>query len=206
MSDGENALKNFANCIPQVYFDILGRVIPGILIMGSIWIAVRGLNKFWEDFTSWLNESTISSATLATALVLLTSYTLSILLWCPWSRWISKKCTNSKASKIKGYLEKMYWDTEEFRVGYETVKYNNISAGNRITKLKAQIHMSETLLVGFPLSVFLGLIYSVVFKTYPFVSWVCMLIAAFCSYKADLYFIAHMKDSLKNNLRLLEKE
>ena len=209
-------LRKVANFIPQVYFDIIGRIIPGTLIMGSIWLAVRGPDKFWESLKNCLVISSASSITVSATLILLTSYILAILLWCAWSRWVKKKCTNSKASKIRKYLEKMYWDTKEFRENYEKVKYNNISAGNRITKLKAQIHMAETLFIGFPLSCLIGFVINIWsffgsnMETPPLipclVSLVLLFVAAIYSRNADLYFISHMKDSLKNNLELIKNE
>lgn len=217
-------LQKVVSCIPQVYFDIIGRVIPGTLIMGSIWIAVRGPEEFWKSLKICLVKATISSATVAIFLVLLTSYTVAILLWCVWSCVIVKICYKRKKSRImRMFRKKMYWDNEGFRMKYETLKYYNIAAGNRITKLKAQIHMTETLFVGLPLSCLFGIItYISEVVTYfcsftkvkleipslspRFVSWTLILLAAVCSLFARQYFISHMNDSLKNNLELLKQE
>ena len=99
MSDGETTLKNIANCIPQVYFDIIARVIPGTLIMGSIWIAICGPEEFWKSLKICLEKATISSVTVLTVLVIITSYTLAILIWCFVSYlntifWKKSRCNN----------------------------------------------------------------------------------------------------------------
>jgi ABC-type multidrug transport system fused ATPase/permease subunit len=209
MSDGETALKNVANCVPQVYTDIIGRVIPGTLIMGSIWMAICGPEEFFSSLGGWLEKSTISSVTLATVLVFLTSYILAILIWCFVSYLntiLWQKYGKPESTKMEWFRKIMYWDDDGFHKKYEKLKYYNTAAGNRVTKLKAQIQMVETLFVGFPLSVFLGIIYSKESNTYLFVSCVFMLIAAFCSFFARQYFIDHMNNSLDKNLELLGEE
>jgi len=124
----------------------------------------------------------------------------------------------------------MYWDNRKFRRKYEKLKYKNNFAGNRVTKLKAQIHMAETLFIGFPLSCLIGVItywidvvtcligivtYFYVFSEPKleipsllprYVSWVILCLAAVCSFNARQYFIFHMNESLKNNLELLKQE
>ncbi|MCP4609324.1 MAG: hypothetical protein GY845_11485 [Planctomycetes bacterium] len=235
MSNGENAFQKVASCIPQVYFDIIGRVIPGALIMGSIWIAVCGPKEFFKFLYGWLDKSTISSATVATVLVILTSYTLAILLWCVWSYLITTlfklffkfysepKAKEYKEREKKKFWEKIYWDNEGFRKQYERLKYYNIAAGNRVTKLKAQIHMAETLFVGLLLSCWVGITtYLIEVVTYflscsepktvipslipRLVSWVLLLVTAVCSLFARQYFIDHMNNSLDNNIKILEGE
>lgn len=216
MSNGDAALQKVVSCIPQVYFDIIGRVIPGTLIMGSTWIAVRGTYKFWESLKSCLVKSTISSATLATVLVILTSYVLAFLIWCFWSCLITiicklcKVCDKPECRMKKWVCEKIYWDNEDFRKKYEKLKYYNTAAGNRITKLKAQIHMAETLFIGLPPSCLVGIITYLLGAIeqpppliYFIISWIFLLVAAFCSLFARQYCIAHMNDSLNNNLRIL---
>lgn len=226
MSDGETALQKVANCVPQVYFDIIGRVIPGTLIMGSIWIAVHGPCKFWISLKSYLDTSSVSSVTVSTVLVLLTSYTLAILIWCVLSCLITTICKifdEPKSGIMKKLCDKIYWDNKDFHEKYEKLKYYDISAGNRVTKLKAQIHMAETLFIGLPLSCLVGIItYMIEVLSYfwsfselkvemssllpRFVSWALMLSAAICSLFARQYFIDHMNHSLDNNPELIRRK
>jgi len=242
-------LQKVVSCIPQVYFDIIGRVIPGTLIMGSVWIAVCGPMEFLTSLDSWLNKSKVSTIIIATVLVLLTSYILAIFIWCVWSCVTTKildkpeksKSGNDKSGKSKSENDKseksnkkrfrvIYWDNGTFRKDYEELKYKNNFAGNRVTKLKAQIHMAETLFIGLLLSCLVGIItywievvtcligivtYFYVFSEpklempsllLRYVSWVLLLLAAVCSLFARQYFILHMNDSLENNLDLLKQE
>lgn len=203
------------NCIPQVYFDIIGRIIPGTLLIGSTWLAIRGPDEFWKSLINCIDKSSASSITVSAILIFLTSYTLAYLIWCPWScltTIIFEKL--KKAGVMKGFLKKVYWDNKEFRYNYEKLKYRNNVAGNRITKLKAQIHMTETLIAGFPLSFLIGLVVYIwsLFDSnmetpsliYCMVSWLLLISAAVCSLFSRQYFVVHMKDSLKNNLKLIE--
>jgi len=224
MSNGDTAFQKVIICIPQVYFDIIGRVIPGTLIMGLAWIAVHGPKGFWKSLNDWLDGSKVTTIIVATVLFILTSYTLAILIWCVWSCVITKIFEDSKAN------EKIYWDNKEFRRKYEKLKYYNTAAGNRVTKLKAQIHMAETLFIGLPLSCSIGVItylievitcfIGIVTYFWPFniakveipslfprfVSWVFILLADICSLFVRQYLILHMNNSLDNNLELLEQE
>ena len=99
-------LQKVVSCIPQVYFDIIGRVIPGTLIMGSVWIAVCGPGEFWKSLKICLEKATVSSVTVATVLVLLNSYTLAYLLWCVWSCGITKICYKPKSRIMKKFRKK----------------------------------------------------------------------------------------------------
>lgn len=197
MSNQNTSLREIIKAIPQVDFDIIGRLIPGTIVIGSILLAAIGTEtgpeSFWNKLLNLLNST--PKLTIFVVLVILASYTLATLLWCFYSL------------LMKIFFRKKYWDNEKFRWKYEKIKYKNPSAGDRITKLKAHVHMAETLIPGFFISslIDLGLAHHLHdFSTQRIVSTVILFLAAVCSLNAWYYFVHHMIDSLDNNLRMLE--
>lgn len=193
MSGKNDSLSNGIRSIPQVYFDFIARLIPGIITIASISMAVIGPGKLCRDLKSWLNSSSWAAIATFSVLILLTSYTLAMLLWCVFS-WLRTKV-----------LRQEYWDDGRFVWCYENIKSRYPTAGMRITKLKAQIHMTETLTAAFALSSLMG-----------FISFLCessnlvrllfsglLLLAMFASRNAAKYFVRHMKASLINNLNIV---
>jgi FMN phosphatase YigB (HAD superfamily) len=197
MSDQNKALKSVVASMPQIYFDIIARVVPGIVIISSLVLATTGPETFWNVLQTWLGKSSqlnISTTTIFIGLTFVFSYVLATFLWCAWS-WLWSPVRN-------------FWDDEKFRWRYENVKKGSPAAGDRITKLKAQVHMSEVLTVGFILSVIVdvgGYFYDSSFlPRLGFGTFLAVL--AFCSCIARRYFIKHMISSLNNNLELLGHE
>ncbi|MBL7154357.1 MAG: hypothetical protein ISS79_11620 [Phycisphaerae bacterium] len=197
MSEERAAVKQGVGLIPQVYFDIIARVVPGTILIGSICLAALGPADSWSRLQDWLGKSSGVSVSALAALILLASYTLAILLWCPWF------------SFMKWFQgEKFWYCKEDFVRDYETVKHRSRTAGSRLTKLKAQIHMAETLLVGFALCCFVGLLgYCCGWSNDHrlLVSGLSAL-AALLAYCARRYFIFHMMTSIDNNLDLLKED
>jgi len=193
MAGQDGISRESIKSVPQVYFDIVARLIPGIAIIGSILVVIAGPESSWSNLQSWLGESSGFSITTMTALILLLSYIFAILLWCAWS---------SLAAVICG---EKYWDSEPFRWKYENIKYKNAVAGDRVTKLNAQVHMGETLSAGFILCSLIGFgVYFFHSSDLPrFVSSVLLFFAALSSWNATIYFVRHMKATVDNNFSIL---
>jgi FMN phosphatase YigB (HAD superfamily) len=193
MADKGTSLGEIVKTIPQVDFDIIGRLTPGIVVIGSILFAVTGPDSFWigvKSFSVWPIPATVFIA--FTILVVLVSCTLAVLLrgaYASLMMWIFSE----KRKKYK------YWDNKDFCWKYENVRYNNPAAGSRITKLKAQVHMAETLLAGFSISFLLDIYFWPGKSIFYYVS----LLLAFFSWCAKRYFVHHMKISLDNNFQIL---
>ena len=197
MPDKEATLKQGAGLIPQVYFDIIGRVVPGTILIGSIYLTILGPADFWIRLQDWLGKSSGVAVSALAALILLASYTLAILLWCPWF-WLMKWIRE----------EKFWYCKKDFVRDYETVKHGSLSAGSRLTKLKAQIHMGETLLVGFALCSFLSLLsgrwgWSNDHRQLVSGLFALAVLLACC---ARNYFIFHIMNSIEKNLEFLKED
>jgi FMN phosphatase YigB (HAD superfamily) len=209
MASQDSVFKEVVRSIPQVYFDYMARFLSGIVLTGALSVAVIGPKDSWNGLQSWLNDSKAFTIIIISVLVLLTSYIFSILIWC------------SCSSLMRVIFKEQYWDNIVFRWKYENLKYKNPVAGDRITKLKAQVHMAETLTVGFVLCGLLGfaiyfirvgiVLYGLLgfatnfirsYDSQSFISSVVLLLAAFCSWNAKRYFVYHLKYSLDNNLKI----
>ncbi len=75
-----------ASLIPQVFFDIIARVIPGVFLLTVFTIVYLGFEDYWKVFNEWLGPGTekksqLPSATILFLLSFVAAYILSIVLW-----------------------------------------------------------------------------------------------------------------------------
>jgi len=143
MADEEKKGAEIASVVPQLFYDIIARIIPGSVVIGTIAIAALGPGKTWESTKIWLNKGSESypPITVILGVTLALSYTLAILLLGCWSL-------------IFSFAEKRGFTSpdDDSRKKYDFIKQKDPTIGNRITKLYAEIHMTEILIIGFTLS------------------------------------------------------
>ena len=107
----------FASLIPQVFFDIIGRVIPGVALLAVYTLVYLGFDDYWNMFKQWLGPSTsqnsqLPSVTILFLLSFVSAYALSIALW-----------------GLRFKTSKLYWETrgEINKIDCETgIKFNTV--------------------------------------------------------------------------------
>lgn len=153
----------FATLIPQVFFDIIARVVPGVALLAIYMLVYLGFDGYWKMFKEWLGPSSLQNSQLPSVTILfllsfVSAYVLSITLW-------GLRFKTSKFYwKMKGKIKKIDCETgikfkskkekKDYYIDYCHVKKNYPEAGARITKLKAEIHMTMTLSSGLVLAFF----------------------------------------------------
>jgi hypothetical protein len=250
MSDQGKTLGGAVCSVPLVFFDLIARIVPGMVVLGSI-LCVVGRVTFPEVLDAMparVLRIGVGAALLVMTTVFVLSYVLAWLLWYPgyqiasllpglggrWDRYdflqddeerkgkdsgtggqtIRTRLSALKSRAIKrvrrlfpsclARVEKRKDLLRSFRQDYERLRRTDPGTGERITKLKAQVHMCEVLLCGFILSI--GLAFAFSTKDHPwFLNWPLVLCVA-GSGIARRYCVDHMIVSVNMNLKLIDDE
>lgn len=131
--------------IPQAFFDLVGRVVPGAALLAVGIVIVHG------NSVSGLVAVTTTTIpyTLFLLLAVLSAYIVATLLGAAgyaiwreeWKIDVSKielKVPNGNAGSAPGFV-------------YDAIQRNDSRAGARLAKLSAERHMSRVLILGFPI-------------------------------------------------------
>jgi len=158
----------------------------------------------------WLNEPTqpYFSETILIIIGLMISYILTTILWGLWfllSLCKRRLLGTTNVDRGTGIPEDKIGD---FHMKYDYIKLKNTVVGDRITKLKAQIHMSGVLILGFGLSFLINAIIPCAlhesFDIPRIVFGVILLTSMFGSLGGWSHFIHHTKTEVENNAYLLD--
>lgn len=144
--------------VPQLFFDLIARIIPGFAIIWSFYLALLGgpllnVNDVFDKVHSLLSETETNSFFIFSITVLV-FYTSSIIFYGFWSLsihayfFLQEKLFKCEDSDSRRFIEVIQAD-EDFTLRLDFIKLRAPVAGNRITKLKAEIHMSGTLTATF---------------------------------------------------------
>ena len=165
--------------IPQLFYDVIGRIIPGATLLASTLMLFEGPLKALQHLATWSENP--AEANISTALIimgnLLASHILASLLGGVWFRIIRIRCDRDLKGAGK-YLNawaergeciirdrfnlafdkehpepldisKMKTPSEKIAYMYDYVLLHCPKAGARIAKLRAEQHMSGVLMIGF---------------------------------------------------------
>jgi hypothetical protein len=194
-----------ASLIPQVFFDIIARVIPGVVLLAIFSLVYLGFDEYWNMFKEWLGPSDSQKSQLPSAIILFSlsfvaAYIFSIVLWgirygIHLLVWKNRGDVDFETG-IK-FDEK--YPKEKYYEDYCIVKKSIPEAGTRITKIKAEIHMTMTFSTGIALA-FLSnaVIAGINPSTERFWLFVFLLVMLIGSESARFHFRDHMKRSIKN--------
>lgn len=159
MAEVEKTASAFGDLIPQAFFDLIARIIPGPIITVSLIIALN-LKIDPEQISQYINKFSISTLTLFFSSFFL-FYVLSVVFYGIWYKsmnliTILLKQENTFWRIIAFPFNKdprCYCEVSDvgprFSLTQDYIKLVNSAAGNRMTKLKAEIHMSGSLVVNF---------------------------------------------------------
>jgi hypothetical protein len=170
-----------ASLIPQLFFDLIGRIVPGFVISCMFLGTASFLGSKsvkWNSLVDWytLHEKTVDNH-FALAIVLLIAfiYNISVVFYGIWAafmhilygifvwcdntiittgaarkgRHCMKACFRTIRHCFHGVFVEVVEACPDFSFRHDFVKLNAPIAGSRITKLKAEIHMSGSLTAAF---------------------------------------------------------
>src|ERR1041385_5448399 len=133
--------------VPQLFYDIIARLVPGAVIIGALALAVAGPEKSQGFVQAWLNKpsSDYPSLIVVVGVGFVLSYALGIIFL-------------GLCSPIEWFAFRLVRVEQDFVLKYDFVKQHDPPAGSRITKLKAEMHMTELLVLGFTFSLIIDLL------------------------------------------------
>lgn len=169
---------DIGSLIPQLFYDVIGRIIPGATLLASTLILFEGPEKALRHLATWSNPP---DANISIALVLignmLAAHILATLLGGIWFRVFRIKCDrklmglgkhlnawgkrgeDNVEQRFNQILDDDYPETDNIRkmksatdriaYMYDYVLLHCPKAGARIAKLRAEQHMSGVLMIGF---------------------------------------------------------
>lgn len=196
----EKAANTIAGIIPQLFFDLIARIIPGPVIVGSLLLVFPGtgnvVSKHWEKIFNFVSQNTLISFSVS----LLFFYSASVIFYGLW--FFIANVFLKIARKIPGSIFKTIGFSEindagiVFSLAHDYIKLEAPVAGGRITKLKAEIHMSGALTVAFSLCAMVEIFFVEGNQiTYLFVAFLLAAVGAFFSNYHYCHRLARSVDS-----------
>ena len=192
MSDEGHDGSGVSSWVPQLFYDIIARLVPGAVLIGALVLAAAGPAEALAGLRGWLSKPSDSypSVVLIVGAIFVLSYTLAIvlhgfgsLLMLPLELLVSRlyDAPNNKPpsgskpnkdepeqgeplppSRMRAKLRDIFGrlvinPKGDFPMRYDYIKRHDPTAGSRITKLKAEMHMASILIFGFGLSYVINL-------------------------------------------------
>lgn len=191
MNGQETTSSGLASLVPQLFFDIIARLVPGSFLIIAFVLAGIGPEDTWLHLKNWLNKRAddYPSVIISVGAIFVVSYTLSVVM-------MGIRETPSLFRKEK--------PQREFSLKYDYIKWKDKDAGGRIAKLNAEIHMASNLALGF----FLCLVVNVWRMVDPLsgsrkILTVSLLIAILGSVSARYHFQGRLKLAVENHADIL---
>lgn len=145
----DSNLGAIAEVVPQISYDILGRIVPGSVVLVSLWVAAMGPDRALHDLNSTLAGDDPGPGFWAVLLWIALAYVLAIVLngiWqlpACWQRW---RC---RARPPLYLLDPAYVPTDpSFAYKFEVVNQKLPTAGAWFTKLHAEMNLARVVAMG----------------------------------------------------------
>jgi hypothetical protein len=187
--------KKVGYWIPQIFFDLIARIIPGSIIFLVLFISVRVPVTVWHDIHSWLKSTpSFSSVVVFIIAMIPIAYTISVVTWGCWYGlcyvFRTIHIMNKKGHPETGVV------VQDFPLLYERIKNLDPSVGNRLTKLKAEIHMAGTFIVGFIISLVVSIYVDNIQYSQPIIG--ALVVAIIGSILARLHYVIRIEELVES--------
>ncbi len=164
--------------VPQFFYDLIARLVPGAIALGSVILAARGPRACWADVSGWMGKPSITLLILGVGMVAYVIGILSSGFWKLPTYWKVFRSTVQRDWKdVKGargffvFLVRFPFSVfagrgthgGEFAKKYDRIKFYSPATGARLSKLSAELSMARTLQFGW--SVALGISFVMLYWT-----------------------------------------
>lgn len=171
--------SSVGSLVPQLFYDLISRVIPGSVIVPVILCSWWGPADFWKCFAKvWYSLSLENAPSFLAGLFLLAlTYSTGVLL-----RGLGYMLSGA-SRKIFGHGSGIDMDK------YYRIKVALPSAGGRVTKMKAEVSMAEVMVLGFGISLMLntfGLINDAAAGRWPLASILLLCCVSLAFFRAEV--------------------
>jgi hypothetical protein len=186
--------------IPHFFYDLIGRIVPGALVLGTAFLILRAPEDVSESVKA-LNAAGGLTATLVVLAAIVASYTFSALL-----------------RGIRAALSPTFWRGHDSNITdpglavqpHDSYKYDAVlcffpSTGARLAKLRAEQQMAWILVTGFTILAAVYVLAHPSTHATRVVVWTtaCLLGIAFGAYCLSRHLRARYRQALCNNWHLL---
>lgn len=212
--EGNKKSTDIGTWIPQLFYDVIARIIPGFFVLLILLINIIDANNFiiYCKKILFVDQSYDLSSSILVLFGIGISYIFAIILRA--ISWIVFHPINkAKGTKIDNELGSISTEislselgvlnsnfkTNEIALRYDFIKLNDTVNGNRITKLKAEEQMSSVLFVGSILSSLINAIMMISdYSLSRLVVLLLTLVFGFFCYIAKVHFNERMKIAIFN--------
>lgn len=172
--------------IPQVFYDLISRVIPGFVTILAWYVTLRGPREAGQEIVAILTNDKLSGLGTSALLAVL-SYLLGIILRELWSatfdqllraqldrqetrakRWAFDEYAKARAFHRQATLDLAFEALPDDYVMLDDVRRRSPSEGYRLLKLRAEAHLHQGLVTGLILLPILNVVFWLILpNTYP---------------------------------------
>jgi hypothetical protein len=155
---------NFSSWVPQLFYDLIGRVMPGsFLLLIIVWVYDFPIMPYLQSLTM-VDKNKDFPYSIIILLTILVSYMIGIFLGgigfalSKIIDWLKTKRKIEEIAKLLN-LKEILWP-DPFRVeklkkteltipyAYDYIQHYDPQAGSRLAKLRAEVHLARVLVVG----------------------------------------------------------
>jgi hypothetical protein len=181
--------------VPNAFYDLIARVVPGVTVIASFYVALVGPGEAARDLRSFLSSKHLGASSLLVAAILLTlaSYLVAMFL-----------SGVSHCVKLKERLSTTTNAKTDRAEAYDTIRYHAPHLAAALAKVRAECSCCERLLIGWTI---LGIALPFLLRGCPpaRVAWteaaVALLVVVFVYQYRRLD--SHLLRGLVNNHRLV---
>jgi len=150
MADQDEQGFSLKPSIPQLFYDIIARIVPGTVFIGVLGLAAAGPEKSAQFVSQWLNKpgEDYPSVVVLVVLGFVVSYTLSVVFLGFYH--VISKLLPKRFRPASSHTD--------FPMKYDFIKNKDRDAGSRITKLTAERHMAGILTLGLGISLLVNVL------------------------------------------------
>jgi hypothetical protein len=175
---------DIAIVVPQIFYDLIGRIIPGAMLITIAFLILQGPEEAVKHLATWSNQDNVTGAEIAvnisTTLILLgnllASYVIGALFGGFWYKFSKTMIGEEQRQRISNVFKSNY---EPIKDQYSKIKQGHLDdvalvydyiqlrfpkAGARIAKLRAEQLMAGSMALG--MSVILVVFGFIPFKRY----------------------------------------
>lgn len=207
--------SSLIDLVPQILYDLIARVIPGVSILLAVYISSKGPTIALNHIVS-LIYGKINLTFSMLVILLIISYTISIILFGLIHLikniylFIFLRKNNKRRVSILDPIEDI---EEEFKFNkpsepfmYDTIRVKSNEAGVRLVKLRAEGHSAQILIAGIIISLIINtwfLIHD--FKFERLILSIIYLFIIIGAINFNKYITARYKVNLKNHWKILKE-
>ena len=141
-------LSALTEVVPQISYDIIGRIIPGVIVIFSLVITILGPTPALAQIDAWVIHPDPPLSGWAVILFVVAGYVMAVILAGIWESTKPLFRLGKKKGKDAGREYQPDPDAPPFALKYDAIREKSPRAGARIVKLSAEMSLARLLTLG----------------------------------------------------------